>query len=81
MNGFIRKITFDKAALSLVTVTTGAVLGEAFTRTSLNDAENAKQSRYPPLSKIITKGEEHCNTYSISRLYHLCTPNTHKSNI
>ena len=73
MNSFIRKITFDKAALSLVTITAGAVLGEAFLRTSLADAENAKQSRYPPLSKIITKGEKPCITYSISRLYHLCT--------
>ena len=63
MNSFIRKITFDKAALSFVTITAGAVLGEAFLRTSLGDAENAKQSRYPPLSKIITKGEEPCNTY------------------
>jgi len=66
MNCFIRKITFDKAALSFVTITAATVLGEAFLRTSLADAEKGKKSRYPPLSKIITKGEEPCNTYSIS---------------
>ena len=65
MNSFIRKITFDKAALSFVTFTAGTVLGEAALRTSLADAdaENAKESRYPPLSSIITKGEEPCNKY------------------
>jgi len=65
MNSFIRKITFDKAALSLVTITTATVLGEAFLRTSLADGEDAKQSRYPPLSSIITKGEEPCNIYRV----------------
>ena len=53
----LRNLNFDKAALSLISVTAVGVLGEASTRTNLNDAQNARECRYPPLSKYIT--EEH----------------------
>jgi len=55
MNGFLRQITFDRAALGLVAVASAGVLGEAATRTSLGDAQDAGECRYPPLSSIITK--------------------------
>lgn len=54
---FLRHLNFDKAALSLISVTTVGILGEASTRTNLKDAQNARECRYPPLSKYIT--EEH----------------------
>mmetsp|Transcript_378 Transcript_378/g.808 ORF Transcript_378/g.808 Transcript_378/m.808 type:complete len:271 (+) Transcript_378:363-1175(+) len=52
---FIRKISFDRAALSLVTIAAAGVLGEAATRSSLGDAQSAKECRYPPLGSIVTE--------------------------
>ncbi|KAL7532535.1 hypothetical protein ACHAXR_004692 [Thalassiosira sp. AJA248-18] len=52
---FIRKINLDRAALGLVSIAAAGVLGEAATRTSLSDAQSARECRYPPLSSIITE--------------------------
>mmetsp|Transcript_40598 Transcript_40598/g.84975 ORF Transcript_40598/g.84975 Transcript_40598/m.84975 type:complete len:305 (-) Transcript_40598:177-1091(-) len=57
MNNILRKISLDKAALGIVSVAAITVLGEAACRTSLGDAQNANECRYPPLSSIVT--EEH----------------------
>ena len=58
---FIRKISFDRAALSLVTIAAAGVLGEAATRSSLGDAQSARECRYPPLGSIVTEGK--CDFY------------------
>lgn len=57
MNKLIEAVNFDRAALTLVAVASVTVIGEAYARTSLGDAQNAKEARYPPLSAIITEGK------------------------
>jgi hypothetical protein len=54
---FLRKVNVDVAALGLIAAAAVGVLGEAATRTSLGDAQTARECRYPPLSSIITRGE------------------------
>jgi len=53
----VRRITLDGAVASIIGLSCALVLGEAYTRTSLGDAQTAKECRYPPTSDIIT--EEH----------------------
>jgi hypothetical protein len=53
----LRKVNVDVAALGLIAAAAAGVLGEAATRTSLGDAQTARECRYPPLSSIITRGE------------------------
>ncbi|KAL3775249.1 hypothetical protein ACHAW5_003677 [Stephanodiscus triporus] len=57
ITNFLRKISIDVAALSIITVTAVGVLCEAATRTSLGDAQSPRECRYPPLSSIVTRGE------------------------
>ena len=52
-----RGITVDNAALAVVSVATIALFGEAAARTDLGDAQGARDSRYPPLSSIVTEGK------------------------
>lgn len=60
MNKFIAAVSFDHAALALISIASITVVGEAYTRTSLGDAQTAREARYPPLSSIITEGEFDC---------------------
>ena len=57
MNKIIAAVSLDRAALAVLAVTSTLTIGEAYTRTSLDDAQTAMESRYPPLSSIITEGE------------------------
>ncbi len=57
MNKIIAAFSFDRAALAAVSLASTITLGEAYMRTSLVDADSAKEARYPPLSSIITEGE------------------------
>ena len=57
MNKLRAAISLDRAALAAVTLGLTLTMGEAYTRTSLVDADSAKEARYPPLSSIITEGE------------------------
>src|SRR6056300_1535929 len=57
MNKFIAAVSFDHSALALISIASIIVVGEAYTRTSLGDAQTAREARYPPLSSIITEGE------------------------
>jgi hypothetical protein len=52
-----RKLSFDKATLGIITIASGLTIVEAATRSSLGDAQNARDCRYPPLSSIVTEGE------------------------
>ena len=55
---FLRRgITVDHAALAVVSFATIALFGEAAARTDLGDAQGARDSRYPPLSSIVTEGK------------------------
>ena len=49
----LRKINLDKAAIGFIIISASLVLGEAYTRTSLSDAQTAKECRYPPVSQIV----------------------------
>jgi hypothetical protein len=53
-----RRINFDHVTLAVVSMASCAVLGEAYMRTSLSDAQTARECRYPPLSSIVTQGKE-----------------------
>ena len=57
MNKIVAAISLDRVALAAVTLASTLTIGEAYTRTSLVDADSAKEARYPPLSSIITEGE------------------------
>jgi len=57
MNKIIAAVSFDRAALAAVAMASTLTIGEAYTRTSLGDAQSAMEARYPPLSSIITEGE------------------------
>lgn len=57
MNKIISAFSFDRAALAAVSLASTITIGEAYMRTSLDDADSAKEARYPPLSSIITEGE------------------------
>ena len=58
MSSFLRRgITVDNAALAVVSFATIALFGEAAARTDLGDAQGARDSRYPPLSSIVTEGK------------------------
>lgn len=56
-SSLFRKISFDNAALGVVTIASGLTIVEAATRSSLGDAQNAQECRYPPLGSIVTEGE------------------------
>ncbi len=57
MNKIIAAFSFDRVALAAVSLASAITIGEAYMRTSLVDADSAKEARYPPLSSIITEGE------------------------
>ena len=57
MNKIVAAFSFDRAALAAVSLASTITIGEAYMRTSLVDADSAKEARYPPLSSIITEGE------------------------
>jgi len=50
----LRRINLDNAMASIVGISSGIVLGEAYFRTSLSDAQTAKECRYPPASGILS---------------------------
>ena len=57
MNKLLAAVSFDRSVLAVVAIASATVIGEAYTRTSLGDAQSAREARYPPLSSIITEGE------------------------
>ena len=57
MNKIIAAVSFDSVALAAVAMASTLTIGEAYMRTSLVDADSAKEARYPPLSSFITEGE------------------------
>lgn len=51
---YYRYVTFDSVAASILGCCGVLVLGEAYLRTSLHDAQSAVECQYPPVSDIIT---------------------------
>ena len=50
----LRRLNLDNAMASIVGISSAVVLGEAYLRTSLSDAETARECRYPPVSDILS---------------------------
>lgn len=50
----LHRVSLDLTVGVFTAISAGVVMGEAYARTSLGDAQTAKECRYPPLSQIIT---------------------------
>ena len=50
----LSRVSFDNAVASMIGISSILVMGEAYFRTALRDAQTAKECRYPPVSNILS---------------------------
>ena len=50
----LSRVTLDNAIASIIGISSALVMGEAYFRTALRDAQTAKECRYPPVSNILS---------------------------
>eukprot|EP00594_Rhizosolenia_setigera_P018685 CAMPEP_0178960502 /NCGR_PEP_ID=MMETSP0789-20121207/13003_1 /TAXON_ID=3005 /ORGANISM="Rhizosolenia setigera, Strain CCMP 1694" /LENGTH=292 /DNA_ID=CAMNT_0020643865 /DNA_START=53 /DNA_END=931 /DNA_ORIENTATION=- len=51
----LRHLTFDKVALSFISMSAVVVIGDAYMTSTLNDAQSPSECIYPPMHKFITR--------------------------